>query len=60
MPKIKKDGKDFAVIKRTVEEYIPTEEIEEKIASVEAMIVATQATLDDYKAKKKALEDYLK
>ena len=51
------NGVDCAVIKREVEDYIPVDDISKKIAEYEAMIIATQNTLDDYKNKKKELED---
>jgi hypothetical protein len=59
MKKIKKDGKEYAVITKTIEEYIDIEEVKEQIKSVEAMIVATQNTLNDYISKKEQLEKYV-
>jgi uncharacterized small protein (DUF1192 family) len=60
MKKQKKDGREFITVTRQIQEEVFVDEINEKIAGLEAMIVATQATLDDYKAKKKALEDSVK
>ena len=60
MKKQNKDGKEYVIVTRQIEEEVFVDEINEKIAGLEAMIVATQATLDDYKAKKKSLEDCLK
>jgi hypothetical protein len=60
MKKQKKDGREFITVTRQIQEEVFVDEINEKIAGLEAMIVATQATLDDYKVKKKSLEDSVK
>jgi hypothetical protein len=59
MKKIKKDGVDYAVIEKKTEVLVPISEIAEKIAGIDAMIVATQNTLDDYKKQKTDLEKYV-
>lgn len=59
MKKITKDGKNYAVIEKVVEELIPIDDIAEKIASLDAMILATENTLNDYKKQKEDLEKYV-
>ncbi len=59
MKKITKDGKEYAVIEKTVEEHICLEDVREQLEAVEAMIIATNNTLNDYVARKEQLEKLL-
>lgn len=62
MKKITKGDKNYVVLEKIIikEEEIAVEDIQARIASLSANIIATENTLADYKSQKKTLSDYLK